>query len=131
MKKAALLNSSISAVIAEMGHTDTLVIADCGLPIPEGPERIDLALTRGIPSFEQVLDAVLTELHVEKVTIASGTRERNPEFYQLIQARFPTVPIEEIPHTELKARSKTAKAIIRSGENKPLSNIILQSGVFF
>ncbi|MBQ1281510.1 MAG: D-ribose pyranase, partial [Oscillospiraceae bacterium] len=47
MKKSTLLNQPLSAVIASMGHTDTLTIGDCGLPIPAGPERIDLALVKG------------------------------------------------------------------------------------
>ena len=32
MKKTVLLNQPISAVIAGLGHMDTLVIADAGLP---------------------------------------------------------------------------------------------------
>ena len=51
MKKGQLLNQHISAIIAGMGHTDELVIADAGLPIPEGTNRVDLALTKGIPAF--------------------------------------------------------------------------------
>lgn len=35
MKKTALLNSELSYVIAKMGHTDTLTVGDCGLPIPQ------------------------------------------------------------------------------------------------
>lgn len=48
MKKGVLLNSSISSVIARLGHTDKITIADAGLPIPSSVERIDLALTQGI-----------------------------------------------------------------------------------
>ncbi len=44
MKKQGILNSRIAAVLARLGHTDTIVIADCGLPIPDHVERIDLAL---------------------------------------------------------------------------------------
>ena len=33
MKKGKLLNSEISSVISQMGHTDSLTIGDCGLPI--------------------------------------------------------------------------------------------------
>ncbi|GAB4423817.1 MAG: hypothetical protein Fur0044_21830 [Anaerolineae bacterium] len=51
MKKIGILNQPISAVIADLGHLDTLVIADAGLPIPAETERIDLALTQGIPTF--------------------------------------------------------------------------------
>ncbi len=37
MKKGALLNSEISHVVSRLGHTDSLVICDAGLPVPAGP----------------------------------------------------------------------------------------------
>jgi D-ribose pyranase len=55
MKKTGILNQPISAVMASLGHTDTVVIADAGLPIPNGPKRIDLALAERIPSFLKTL----------------------------------------------------------------------------
>jgi len=55
VKKTILINSRLSEVIASMGHTDTIAIADSGLPIPKGVERIDLALTRDIPRFLDTL----------------------------------------------------------------------------
>ncbi|MCB0161542.1 MAG: D-ribose pyranase, partial [Caldilineaceae bacterium] len=60
MKKGTLLNQPLSAVIAGMGHMDELVIADAGLPIPAGPQRIDLALTQGVPTFMDAVQAVLS-----------------------------------------------------------------------
>ena len=53
MKKSMLLNSRISAVVATMGHFDVLTIGDAGLPVPEGPERIDLALSRADPAASE------------------------------------------------------------------------------
>ena len=47
MKKTKLINSEISYTISKMGHTDSLTIGDCGLPIPEKYKRIDLALKYG------------------------------------------------------------------------------------
>ena len=44
MHKLACLNSEILKVLADLGHTDTIVIADCGLPVPSGVKKIDLAL---------------------------------------------------------------------------------------
>ena len=41
MRKTVLLNSNISSVISRMGHTDMLTVGDCGLPIPDGVERIE------------------------------------------------------------------------------------------
>ncbi len=51
MKKTTLINPALSEVIASLGHTDMLVLADAGLPIPATVRRIDLALTKGIPTF--------------------------------------------------------------------------------
>lgn len=51
MKRLGILNSDIARVLAYMGHTDTLAIGDCGLPVPDTTERIDLALEFGEPSF--------------------------------------------------------------------------------
>ena len=70
MKKTGILNQPLSAAIAGLGHTDTLVIADAGLPIPPETHRIDLALVRSIPSFVDVLRAVLTEMQVEQAIVA-------------------------------------------------------------
>ncbi len=41
MRKTKLINSEVSYTISKMGHTDSLTIGDCGLPIPDGVNRID------------------------------------------------------------------------------------------
>ena len=52
----------MSAVIARLGHTDQLTLCDAGLPIPAETQRIDLALTQGVPTFLQVFAAVTQEM---------------------------------------------------------------------
>ncbi|MBP6805281.1 MAG: D-ribose pyranase [Chloroflexi bacterium] len=131
MKKGQLLNQPISAVVAGMGHTDELVIGDAGLPIPAGPQRIDLALTAGIPAFLDTLEAVLSELAVETAVIATEMITVSPNLYAAIQERLGTVRIIHVPHEVLKVRTQSAKAIIRTGEFTPYANIILSSGVVF
>ena len=79
MKKIGIINQPISAVVAGLGHTDTVVIADAGLPIPAGPQRIDLALTDGIPTFFDTLRVVLTEMQVERAIVAAEMLEVSPE----------------------------------------------------
>ena len=131
MKKGQLLNQPISAVIAGMGHTDELVIGDADLPIPAGPQRIDLALTAGIPAFLDTLEAVLSELAVETAVIATEMITVSPNLYAAIQERLSTVRVIHVPHEALKVRTQSAKAIIRTGEFTPYANIILSSGVVF
>lgn len=131
MKKTGILNQPISAVIAGLGHTDTVVIADAGLPIPDGPQRIDLALTKGVPAFLKTLDVVLTEMQVEKAIIAEEMMDVISDLHLAIQKRLGDVPIEMVPHATFKEQTQSAKAIIRTGEFTPYANIILVAGVVF
>ncbi|HEX2982260.1 MAG TPA: D-ribose pyranase, partial [Ignavibacteriales bacterium] len=70
MKKNGVLNAPLSKVIASMGHTDKLVICDCGLPLPKKAEIVDLALTKNLPRFMDTLKIVLEELFVEEAIVA-------------------------------------------------------------
>ncbi len=45
MKRRIFLNLKTTSVITIMSNTDSLIIDDTGLPIPESRERIDLVLT--------------------------------------------------------------------------------------
>ena len=81
MKTIGIINGPISAVIAHLEHTDTLMIADAGLPTPDPTPRIDLALKPGMPGFLETLDVVLQEMFVEKayrwiVSSSSAARAR-------------------------------------------------------
>ena len=67
MQKIGILNSDIAKVLADLGHTDTIVIGDCGLPVPAGVPKIDLALKPGTPSFLDVLTEVLKYMSFLKV----------------------------------------------------------------
>ena len=129
MKKNGILNPQLNRVISEMGHRDMLIIADAGLPIPKEVERIDLVLKCGIPSFAEVLPAVLSELKVEDVYVAKEIKEKNPQTLNLISSL--TREVKCIAHEELKELSKRARAIVRTGECSPYANIILISGVTF
>ncbi len=86
MKKTTLLQSDLSYIIATLGHLDTLVIADAGLPIPAETVRIDLALTQGVPGAVQTLKVVLDEMKVERVILAEEAKDRNPKFLAEVQA---------------------------------------------
>ena len=133
MKKQGILNSDISRVLSYMGHTDTICIGDCGLPIPDEVERIDLALCFGKPTFMRTLEIVAGDMKVEKIVLAEEIKEKNPAVLSEIQAYFAgaEVEVEFVSHVELKARTRDCKAVIRTGETTPYANIILQSGCIF
>jgi D-ribose pyranase len=131
VKKIGILNQPISSVIAGLGHMDTLVVADAGLPIPQEAQRIDLALVEGIPGFLDTLRAVLTEMEVECAVVAEEMLETSPDVYEAIKRLLRDVPIETVPHCALKERARSARAVIRTGEFTPHANIILVAGVVF
>ena len=135
MKKHGILNSDISRVLSYMGHTDRICIGDCGLPIPDETERIDLALKFGQPRFMEVLREIGTDMKVEKIILAEEIKEMNPQVLQEIDEYFAQSDVkpevEYVSHTELKAMTKECKAVIRTGETTPYANIILQSGCIF
>ncbi len=131
MKKTPLLNQPLSAVIAGLGHTDTLVIADAGLPIPDGPLRIDLAVRAGLPSLLEVLHAVLEELQIQEVIIADEMAGHSPQLRTALRDILGDVPVRTVAHEEFKRQTRTARAIVRTGECTPYANLILVAGVVF
>lgn len=144
MKKQGILNSDISRVLSYMGHTDQICIGDCGLPVPEETQRIDLALKFGQPSFMSVLKEIAKDMKIEKIYLAEEIKWKNPELEKEIQSFFTeyetgfktsgietNIEIVYVSHKELKNMTKTSKAVIRTGETTPYANIILQSGCIF
>lgn len=131
MQKIGILNSDIAKVLADLGHTDTIVIGDCGLPVPAGVPKIDLALKPGTTSFLDVLTEVLKYMEVEKIHIASEMESKNPATWQKMQELFEGKEQILSDHEAFKAATKTAKAVIRTGEITPYANIILHAGVIF
>ena len=133
MKKAGILNSDISRVLSYMGHTDRIAIGDCGLPIPEEVERIDLALKFGVPTFMETLATVAGDMKIEKIILAEEIKQQNPTVLAAVEELFAgqNMEVQFVPHSELKLLTCDCRAVIRTGETTPYANIILQSGCIF
>lgn len=135
MKKSGILNSDISRVLSYIGHTDSICIGDCGLPIPDEVERIDLAVRFGSPSFLEVMKAVAEDMVIESVIVAEEIKTQNPEILsqiqELLKEKNSKTQIKFISHTQFKEHTKQCKAIIRTGEATPYANIILEAGCIF
>jgi D-ribose pyranase len=71
VRDTGLWHPRLAALVAGLGHTETIVVADAGLPVPPGVEVVQLAVTRGVPPFLAVLDAIAGELVVEAATVAT------------------------------------------------------------
>ncbi|SNT73768.1 D-ribose pyranase [Paracoccus seriniphilus] len=136
MKRSILINRHLSTLVASLGHLDEIVVADAGLPVPDGVPVIDLAVKPGVPGFWDVLDALRSELVIEAAVIAD---EANDD----LQAAFADfmkdwsqetkkhIALSTTSHGAFKDRSARSKAVIRTGECTPYCNVILVSGVPF
>lgn len=143
MNKSSMLNSNINRILSELGHTDQIVIADAGLPVPSNVERIDIALIKGIPSFIETLKAVLPVMQIERIILAGEIVDQNPEIhveilalvehYSALDEGKKPINVDYVSHEDFKIYTKheTCKAVIRTGECTPYANIILEAGVVF
>lgn len=129
MRDTGLWHPRLVELIADMGHTDTLVLADAGLPIPHGIEAIDLLWWRGQPPLIPLLERVLAELVVEQVTIADEAKD--PVFLADFERVIKDIPVVRTSHDTLKERCFDARAIVRTGEATRYSNVMLHAGVPF
>lgn len=134
MRKTNLLNTKLSAVISEIGHTQWLSIGDSGLPIKDDGRKIDLSVIRGLPAFIDVLAATLSEMKVQKVYLAEEIKTENPDQLKAIEGLLDAdVEVVWVTHDELKGMTRDDNniATVRTGETTPFSNIVLESNVDF
>lgn len=131
MKKHGILNVKLAAAIAALGHKDLFMVGDAGMPVPAGVEVIDLAVTAGVPTFREVMDAVLEETVVEGYTLADEIRENNPEILAYLETALAGAEESFLPHDALKKFSKECRFAVRTGEFTPYPNVILRAGVAF
>ncbi|BCN25952.1 D-ribose pyranase [Vibrio alfacsensis] len=139
MKKSTLLNSEISYLVSTLGHTDEITICDAGLPIPEHVQRIDLALTHGVPSFIETVRVILSESQVERAIIAEEFAQVSPTHHDALIAELQrdseqsgkTIDVVYMSHEAFKSRTEQSRAVVRTGECTPYANVIFQAGVTF
>lgn len=134
MKKTPMLNIALSRLVAGLGHGDIVVIGDAGLPVPPGVELIDLALTPGIPDFVSVLRVVLSEMQVERHVLAEEILQAAPPALvevERLRGEGAIGSCKLLSHAEFKVLCQKARAVVRTGECKPYSNIALVAGVNF
>lgn len=134
MKRRGILNSKLASAISEMGHTDVMVIGDCGIPVQDESKRIDLALSEDCPSISQVLSLILDEMIIEKVVVAEEQKNYNPVHFadvkKIVNKHYETLEPDTMPHEDFfKSFLPTAKYIVRTGSMMPWGNVVLVSGI--
>ena len=130
MKRIGIMNADLAGRMAALGHTDTIAVTDVGLPVPEGVPVVDLAVVQAVPTFAQVLDALLDELVIDGHTYADEAAGR--ESGELLTDRTSRMGrARGVPHEEFKQLLGGCAFVVRTGANTPYANVILHCGVPF
>lgn len=128
MKKGGILNPAICSLLAELGHTDELLIVDAAYPLPTDGHVIDLTLTPGIPRLLDVLRAVADELVIDSVTVPSEIKDYSTRLYQEIVKIIGESDVDDVSYHEFKEQSLDVKGIIRTAEFSPYANVRITAG---
>ena len=136
-----ILSPELLKVLCEMGHGDTIVIADGNFPAEAmGKDGIVVrADGHGVPDLlEAILKVFPLDTYVEKpvslMQVVPGDNIETPiwEEYKKLVSEFDDrgdAAFCEVERFEFYERAKKAYAIIATGETAVYANIMLQKGV--
>lgn len=128
MIQSGILNPHLLALLARVRHTNTLVIADSMFPHWPAVPEVDLSLVYGIPTVPDVIRAVLQHWKPGVVWIASEfTLHNPPKVRREFAEAFGDAKVVEVPHLQLKARVPGSIGLIRTGERRIYTNVVMES----
>ncbi len=122
-----LLNSLLAGTLREVGHTQMLLLADKGFPVPPGVETIDLALTNDLPTVLDVIRAIADDFAFDRILIAEEMKAvSGPRVTEL--ETLTGKPIEAFAHIDFKHIAAHARLAVRTGDTTPYANCLLVRG---
>ena len=133
-----LISPDLLAIMARMGHGDEIVLADAHFPGESFNDRVIRAdglkiadlLAAILPLFE--LDSYVPHPLVMMAAVEGDTLDDTVERMYLHKIRItnPEISsIERIERFEFYERTKSAFAVVMTGETAKYGNIILKKGV--
>lgn len=136
-----ILSPELLKVLAEMGHGDTIVLADGNFPSANMGTNSTVIRADGhgvLDLLEAILRFFPLDPYVDKpaqvMAVASGDPVETPiwdRFAELLEAsgEGSAASIEELERSAFYEASKSAYAIVASSESALYGNLILRKGV--
>ena len=129
MINSGIINGQLASLLARFRHMNTIAILDGPFPSYPGVELVDLALVKGFPSVNDVLDAILPLLDVSGMYFAKEFEEKvDPKTAAVYLKHHRGLATEIIPHELFKQKVGQCLGIIHTGDAVPYSSVILKSG---
>lgn len=128
MKRGGITHPELSFMVASLGHTDYLVLADKGYPIPDEINRINLGFMNDRPTILEVLQALSLEMNIDRIIMTQEMEDVSPERVKVLQKNYSKLRIEKVSHIEFKQLTTGAKGAIKTGDTCSYGNLIVVSG---
>ncbi len=137
----AILTPDLLKILMEMGHGDTIVIADGNFPSASMAKRLVRLDGHGVPDvLKAILQFLPLDTYIEKPVSLMEVVPGDPvvptiwDTYQEIVTleepqRCDTDYIAYVERFEFYRRAQEAYAVVATGETEIYANIILQKGV--
>ena len=133
----AILSPKLLKVLMEMGHGDTLVIADGNFPGASMAKRLIRLDGHGVPDL---LDAILQLFPLDRyvpeavqlMKVVDGDPVDTPiwdTYRKIIAAHEPKAAIGFVERFAFYELAKQAYCVIQTGESALYANVLLQKGV--
>ena len=132
MLKSGILNPHILSLIARVRHTNRLVICDWAFPFWPEIETVDISLTHGVPTVQQVFDLIAPNFEIGKIWQAEqflqvNNQETIDSFNNTLKS-CPNAEVIRMDHDKFKQDVvKGAIGIIRTADATPYANLVLES----
>ncbi|MGA0540574.1 RbsD/FucU family protein [Neotabrizicola sp. VNH66] len=130
-----LLTGELLAILSDMGHGDEIVITDANFPAAAVAQRlIRMPGITATDALEAVLSVLPLDDFVEQPAAAMDAPGERPAIYPefeaaLLAAEGRPLVLEPVDRFAFYDRTKTAYAVIATGERRLYANIILKKGV--
>lgn len=135
----SILPPDLLKILAEMGHTDELVIGDSNFPSTsfcqravhcegtDGPQMLDAILS--LMPLDDFEDAQVQLMRPVPGTVPDGEPPVWKTYREIIARHEPDAKIELIERGAFYERSKKAYCIVQTGETSLYACLILKKGV--
>lgn len=136
MLKTGCVNKEILSAAAECGHGDQIVIGSGNFPLDSqvnpDAKRIFLNLMPGVPTSDQVLEALVRILNIEagEMILPAEIKEK-PQVFEEYEQLLPGVELKTCDRDTFydACKKPTVKLAIASADQRAFSNILVTVGV--
>lgn len=123
MLKSNIKNGEILKRLVLMGGGDALTIVGYRFALPEGVDVIDLALSEDLPTVEQVVQIIASNMAFSEITLP---HEMEDTAKDTIKENLESMKLNELTLRQLQVVAKNTRFVIRTGDSMDAGAVVLR-----